>query len=134
MKYRKKPVIVEAYQTDREMVIHTLEGDMTASPGDYIITGIEGEQYPCKPEIFGRIYEPVAMNYDAVLNNLEIAANRRKEMETVKAIEAKYTAYYDGAYDAIKAVKAAQEREEKMDIYRSMGPGCMGAIGHDNPL
>ena len=49
MKYRKKPVVVEAYQTDKEVVIHTLEGDMTASVGDYIITGVNGEQYPCKP-------------------------------------------------------------------------------------
>lgn len=36
-KYRKKAVVVEAYQTDKKIVIHTLEGDMTASPGDYII-------------------------------------------------------------------------------------------------
>ena len=42
-KYRKKPVIVEAYQTDKEMIIHTLEGDMKASIGDYIIKGINGE-------------------------------------------------------------------------------------------
>lgn len=57
MKYRKKPVVVEAYQTDREMIIHTLEGDMRASAGDYIITGVNGEQYPCKPDIFEKTYE-----------------------------------------------------------------------------
>ena len=34
-KYRKKPVIIEAYKTDKKLVIHTLEGDMVASPGDY---------------------------------------------------------------------------------------------------
>ena len=45
-KYRKKPVIVEAYQTERELVIHTLEGDMLAQPGDYIITGAHGELFP----------------------------------------------------------------------------------------
>lgn len=39
-KYRKRPVIIDAYQTDKKIVIHTLEGDMTASPGDYIITGL----------------------------------------------------------------------------------------------
>jgi len=59
MKFRKKPVILEAYQTDKEMTIKTLEGDMHASPGDWIITGIKGEQYPCKPDIFEKIYEPV---------------------------------------------------------------------------
>lgn len=56
-KYVKKPVIVEAYKTEREMIIHTLEGDMKANPGDYIITGINGEQYPCKPDIFIKTYE-----------------------------------------------------------------------------
>ena len=42
-KYRKKPVIIEAYKTDKKLVIHTLEGDMVASPGDYVITGVKGE-------------------------------------------------------------------------------------------
>ena len=59
MKYVKKPVVIEAYQTDKEMIIHTLEGDMKASVGDYIITGVHGEQYPCKPDIFEETYEPV---------------------------------------------------------------------------
>lgn len=58
-KYVKKPVVIEAYQTDKEMIIHTLEGDMKASVGDYIITGVHGEQYPCKPDIFEETYEPV---------------------------------------------------------------------------
>lgn len=58
-KYVKKPVVIEAYQTDKEMIIHTLEGDMKASVGDYIITGVHGEQYPCKPDIFEETYEPM---------------------------------------------------------------------------
>lgn len=58
-KYRKKPVIIEAYQTDKEMIIHTLEGDMKASISDYIITGVNGEKYPCKPDIFNATYEKV---------------------------------------------------------------------------
>lgn len=56
-KYIKKPVVIEAYQTDKELIIHTLEGDMKAMPGDYIITGVNGEQYPCKPDIFHKTYE-----------------------------------------------------------------------------
>ena len=48
MKYRKKPVIIEAYRTNEEKVIHTLEGDMKAFAGDYVITGVKGEQYPVK--------------------------------------------------------------------------------------
>ena len=59
MKYRKKPVVIEAYQTKEEKIIHTLEGDMKASVGDYIITGVKGEQYPCKPDIFEKTYEEV---------------------------------------------------------------------------
>ena len=59
MKYRKKPVIIEAYRTNEEKVIHTLEGDMKAFAGDYVITGVKGEQYPCKPDIFKKTYEEV---------------------------------------------------------------------------
>ena len=58
-KYRKRPVVVEAYQTEVKMIIPTLEGDHHASPGDYIITGVHGEQYPCKPDIFAKTYEPM---------------------------------------------------------------------------
>lgn len=41
------------------IIIPTLEGDHTASPGDYIICGVAGELYPCKPDIFAATYEPV---------------------------------------------------------------------------
>jgi hypothetical protein len=58
VKFRKRPVVIEAYQTDRTMEIPTLEGTMRADPGDWIITGVQGEQYPCKPDIFEQTYEP----------------------------------------------------------------------------
>lgn len=77
-KYRKKPVIIEAIQwtgknlleidnfmggifenKETILVIHTLEGDMEASIGDYIIKGVKGEFYPCKPDIFAKTYEEV---------------------------------------------------------------------------
>ena len=76
MKYRKKPVIIEAVQWNGKnlpeidnfvggsigikgtnLVIHTLEGDMEASINDYIIKGVNGEFYPCKPDIFDKTYE-----------------------------------------------------------------------------
>jgi hypothetical protein len=41
------------------MKIKTLEGIMTANAGDWIITGVNGERYPCKPDIFEKTYEPV---------------------------------------------------------------------------
>lgn len=93
MKYRKKPVVIEAFQYDGdlkgsdgnyyvpdwaakafeegtmyfgsikgdeppcELFIKTLEGNMAASIGDYIIQGVNGELYPCKPDIFEKTYE-----------------------------------------------------------------------------
>ena len=89
MKYRKKPVVIEAMLWDGmpeqaqaiavwmgateenplihtpdpelewfgRLTIHTLEGDMTAAVGDYIIKGVQGEFYPCKPDIFEETYE-----------------------------------------------------------------------------
>lgn len=58
--FQKKPVVISAYQTDVETIIHTLEGDIKASPGDWVITGVNGEQYPCKPDIFLKTYQEVS--------------------------------------------------------------------------
>jgi hypothetical protein len=41
----------------QDLLIHTLEGEMIVSPGDWIIRGLQGELYPCKPEIFAASYE-----------------------------------------------------------------------------
>ena len=57
MKFRKKPIVIEAEQTLVEVYIATLEGTMRAEPGDWIITGVKGERYPCKPDIFEATYE-----------------------------------------------------------------------------
>jgi hypothetical protein len=80
MKFRKKPVVIEAEQWfpgkhvegvtelvhdpgDGSTVsngygdIETLEGPLRVSPGDWIITGVKGEKYPCKPDIFEATYE-----------------------------------------------------------------------------
>jgi hypothetical protein len=81
--YTKKPVMVEAKQWNGDnvgemftffmggfreievvegkdiLLIHTLEGTMMASLGDYIIKGVEGEFYPCKEDIFHKTYEKV---------------------------------------------------------------------------
>lgn len=77
-KFRKKPEVIEAEQwfghkhidgviespvlsDDGKPYgqIKTLEGWMIASEGDWIITGVNGEKYPCKPDIFAKTYEPV---------------------------------------------------------------------------
>lgn len=73
MKFRKKPVVIEATQWfkmgDHAEVmehldfpgphVHTLEGPMKVSVGDWIIKGVKGEFYPCKPDIFAMTYDPV---------------------------------------------------------------------------
>lgn len=89
MLYRKKPVIIKAfcydgdlkdangnyyipdwaikafekgeifYKNAGDLYIKTLEGDMHVTVGDYVIQGVQGEIYPCKPDIFEQTYEPV---------------------------------------------------------------------------
>ncbi|MFA7122010.1 MAG: hypothetical protein WC277_11070 [Bacilli bacterium] len=57
--YRKKPVIIEAERLTERTEIETLEGTMVGNPGDWLITGIKGEKYPCKDDIFRETYEIV---------------------------------------------------------------------------
>jgi len=57
--YRKRPVVVGARVVEVEEEIDTLEGTMTARVGDYVIEGVAGEHYPCKPDIFKATYEEV---------------------------------------------------------------------------
>jgi hypothetical protein len=60
MKYRKKPVVIDAIlNTGPPVTIKTLEGTMIAETGDWIIMGVKGERYPCKPDIFDMTYEAV---------------------------------------------------------------------------
>ena len=58
-KYRKLPVEILAYQTDKEIYIYTLEGKMKADKGDWIVKGVKGEMYPVKNDIFLLTYEKV---------------------------------------------------------------------------
>jgi hypothetical protein len=83
-RFRKKPVVIEAVRWENRKIvcppgpvwlaeaeergvvqlagdvlhIETLEGTMQAQPGDWIIRGVKGELYPCKPDIFEATYEP----------------------------------------------------------------------------
>ena len=98
MKYRKKPVVVEAYKTDKEIVIHTLEGNMKASIGDYIITGVNGEQYPCKPDIFEKTYESVTnTDYDRInaLNKSYFLAKAKAYKEFAERLKEKSDSRFD---------------------------------------
>jgi len=79
--YRKKPVVIQAVQwtgennieilnfcstcyitssgKSKDLIVSTLEGDMSAAVGDYIIKGVKGEFYPCREDIFDLTYETV---------------------------------------------------------------------------
>lgn len=63
-KYRKRPVIIKAVRLKERVVIKTLKGDMIGNPGDWLITGVQDEKYPCKHEIFIETYEPDADSED----------------------------------------------------------------------
>ncbi len=54
---RKKPVQVQAFVAPEPILIETLEGTMLAEAGDFVICGVRGEHYPCKPGIFWATYE-----------------------------------------------------------------------------
>ena len=92
MKFRKKPVVIEAFQWkgnvgnlmtwmaenhlsgiyeigDNCLLIPTLEGQMICSYGDWIIKGIKGEVYPCKPDVFEKTYEGVVNEQCLDLHN-----------------------------------------------------------------
>jgi len=56
-KYRKKPVVIEAVRLEDDTPIYTLEGTMLGRKGDWLIRGVNGELYPCKPDIFEKTYE-----------------------------------------------------------------------------
>ena len=58
-KYRKKAVVVEAHQLSSPLRILTEEGVLLGNAGDWLITGIEGEQYPVKDSVFQKTYEKV---------------------------------------------------------------------------
>lgn len=57
--YNKKPLQVKVVIAPFRIPIPTLEGTMIANEGDYIICGVNGEYYPCKPDIFKKTYEPL---------------------------------------------------------------------------
>lgn len=100
MQYRKKPIVIEAIQWtgdnleelqnfvgsalayDGKLTIHTLEGDHEAKVGDYIIKGVQGEFYPCKPEIFAKTYEAVEeypVCNESVRRDMELSRKTHRE-------------------------------------------------------
>lgn len=122
-RYRKKPIVIEAIQwtgknldelcfkfpecfgsaiiqNDREIVIKTREGNMIANIDDFIIKGIKGEFYPCKPDIFEATYEAEEKK-DYLLNVAESLTN------------------YINALDSVDSLKDVEMLHFSMDIYRT---------------
>lgn len=140
MKYKKKPVVVEAFQYDgdlkgadgkyyvpdwaaeayekgiiyydlTELFINTLEGTHHVSVGDYIIQGVKGELYPCKPDIFVKTYDvstgdkPETDSISRVLEMLHEIADNGSDMILVADKPEYYDGYEDGALKAIEVIK-----------------------------
>ena len=126
-KYRKKPVIVDAVQwtgdndekieefgaSDTtvfrgEVLIETLEGMMVAAKGDYIIRGVKGEFYPCKPDIFAATYDEVKSNSTTI----HVDAITDIERANLGVQQAQV-----GLRDSQRAVREAQQR--LADVHRN---------------
>lgn len=142
MKYKKKPVVVEAFQYNGdlngkyqapdwaleaykkgilyyasrlddqpELFIETLEGTHHVSVGDYIIRGIQGELYPCKPDIFSETYDVLTgdksetNSISRVLEMLHEIADNGSDMILVADEPEYYDGYEDGALKAIEIIK-----------------------------
>ena len=121
--YRKKPVHVKAIRytgnngadiglfvgaadrnEDNQFLIHTLEGKMAADPGDYIIRGVAGEFYPCKPDIFAATYEQVDQDGNRV-NSTQYPENPKTAMMTVAAV----LEWLEGEKQDIEATRKSTE-------------------------
>ena len=124
-KFRKRPVVIEAIQYGPatcaaicewlgvphnvydgepcgvgEFIIPTLEGDMRASPGDWIIRGVQGEFYPCKPDIFAATYEPE----DACSHSPSEASEDTKRLDWLAA-HPEATVLYEGSGNWIVSIE-----------------------------
>ena len=125
--YRKKPVHVKAikfngnnskqvekfvygeshekyFTSSPHMTIQTLEGDMKASKGDYIIRGVAGEFYPCKPDIFKATYEEIDQDGNRV-NSTQYPESANTPVMTVAAI----LEWLEGEKEDIEATRKSTE-------------------------
>lgn len=103
MKYIKKPVVIEAIKYDgenkvevqefvgkyldftknKQLKIDTLEGERLANKGDYIIKGVKGEFYPCKPDIFEKTYEAINKNKKLFIETINFIMKKDKKIKKV---------------------------------------------------
>lgn len=130
MKFRKKPIVVEAIKYekthigraldfcnllrynphDNEYYVETLEGCMKVTEGDFIIKGVNGEFYPCKPDIFEKTYEKL---------DEEIQINKVKKFK----ISFEFEPCYDWSKTDVKEMV-----EKAMDPIYHLGDASIGEI------
>ena len=144
-KFVKKPVVIEAIQynginitevesfvgvklptiwlsvEDTKLVIPTLEGDMKVSKGDYVIKGIKGEFYPCKPDVFKNTYNAVKDN-NGILSEGEKRVRKSFNPSALKRVE-NFKSITASAIDEIAEVErrvksASKDNPELGDFLR----------------
>ena len=144
-KFVKKPVVIEAIQynginiteiesfvgaklptvwlsvEDTQLVIPTLEGDMKVSKGDYVIKGIKGEYYPCKPDIFKQSYNMIKEN-NGILSEGEKRVRKSFNPSALKRVE-NFKSITASAIDEIAEVErrvksASKDNPELGDFLR----------------
>ena len=144
-KFVKKPVVIEAIQYDgtniteietfvreklptiitsdlgAQLVIPTLEGDMKVSKGDYVIKGIKGEFYPCKPDIFKQSYNMIKEN-NGILSEGEKRVRKSFNPGALKRVE-NFKSITASAIDEIAEVErrvksASKDNPELGDFLR----------------
>lgn len=166
-KYRKKPVVVEAVQwiademlmkdvlekfgglrsmgassigkgPGKTLIIKTLEGTMTAEDGDWIIRGVKGEFYPCKPDIFEATYEPADISADVdSIGELDTAhrqmhaRNERLEKELAEK-EVALMMYRQFEHRYAEFQKEWEKYQEYERLYRSYIDKFTQAVGERN--
>lgn len=130
-KYRKKPVLIEAIQLTSDVAqfwrvyefmrsdvqewddepfrirIRTLEGEMWATEGDWVIKGVQGEFYPCKPDIFAQTYESAARPAPEALGAAGVTV-----AELIDALETASEAM-DYLGDVLNGMDAVTEEDEQ---------------------
>lgn len=144
-KFVKKPVVIEAIQyngenikaiedfvgkklstvmasdVDVKLIIPTLEGDMKASKGDYVIKGIKGEFYPCKPDVFKQSYNMIKEN-NGILSEGEKRVRKSFNPSALKRVE-NFKSITASAIDKIAEVErrvksASKDNPELGDFLR----------------
>ena len=105
-RFRKQPVIVKAEQLTEQITVRTLEGEMVGKRGDWVITGVAGEKYPCSNDTFRETYQHIGEN------------NYRKRQLEVEAVLLRYRTMIEtpGRYVSWTTWRLAYIRLERESI------------------